>query len=147
MPRTLALVAPAAAVLATAPVARAAAQQVVTPQPADTTTPVARRARAVAELLLAGDRARLDAYLKEGATADYLADAAFTRDLAALLDLAGRGARDIVRIDGLGDARIGVALGEASGSPPVRAIIVGMEAQAPYRVRALSMARIGGAGA
>src|SRR5688500_5146318 len=68
MLRTLTL---AAALLLAAPAGRLGAQmQVVNPPALDSSTPRAQRARAVADLVLGGDRAKLDAWLKEHGAPD-----------------------------------------------------------------------------
>ena len=114
----------------------------LTPEPIEATAPVAVRAREIADLILAGDRTRLEQYLREHGAASYTGSTTFANDVSQLLDGVKDGARTIVRLDGLGGARVGVALGRDASASPERAIIVRMEEQAPHRITALMLARI-----
>ena len=139
----------AIAVMLALPAASAAAQQGerLTPEPLDATAPVAVRAREVADLVLAGDRAKLEQYLRQHGAASFTGSATFADDVSQLLDTAKEGARTIVRLDGLGGARVGVALGREQDGTPERAIVVLMENAAPHRISGLSLVRISIGGA
>jgi hypothetical protein len=135
MLRTLTL---AAALLLAAPASRLAAQeQVINPSPLDPASPKAQRAKAVAELVLGGDRAKLDAWLKEHGAPDV-----FTENLDRLLELTKTGARTVLRYDDLPSGHVGVVLAGAAGAEPERAIIVMMEPAAPHRVTRLGLGRL-----
>ena len=139
----------AIAVMLTLPAASAAAQQGerLTPEPLEATAPVAVRAREVADLVLAGDRAKLEQYLRQHGVASFTGSATFADDVSQVLDLVKDGARTIVRLDGLGGARVGVALGREQNGTPERAIFVSMEEAAPHRITGLSLVRISIGGA
>ena len=135
MLRTLTL---AAVVLLAVPVGRLDAQMQVTDPPAlDPATPRAQRARAAAELVLGGDRAKLDAWLKENGAPDV-----HTENLDRVLELARTGARTVRRYDDLPDGGVGVVLASAAGAEPERAIIVRLEQAAPHRVTRLGLGRL-----
>jgi hypothetical protein len=143
MHRTSTFVALAAALLLT-PAARGAAQEQLIPRPIAADAPTAQRARAVAELVLAGDREKLESYLKENAAPEYVSALAFATDVTAVLDAMKEGARTIARLDGLGEAGVGVALAQKSGARLERAIVVRLEPAAPHRVTGLRVVPIGG---
>ena len=114
------------------------------PEAVDETSPKARRARVVGELVLAGDRAKLEAYLQENGAPSFLTRPSLAAEVAAALETAKSGARTIVRLDGLGQAGIGVALAKDAGGEPERAIFVGLEPAAPHRITRLSVVEIRG---
>jgi hypothetical protein len=144
MHRTSKLLVLAAALLLT-PAAHAAAQEEpLIPRPIDAQAPTAQRARAVADLVLAGDREKLESYLKENAAPEYVSAPAFASDVTAVLDAVKTGARTVARLDGLGAAGVGVALAQKSGAPLERAIVVRLEPAAPHRVTGLRVVPIGG---
>jgi hypothetical protein len=137
--RTLTL---AAAVLLAVPAARLDAQvQVIDPPALDPATPRAQRAKAAADLVLGGDRAKLDAWLKE-----HGAPNVHTENLDRLLELARTGARTVLRYDDLPDGAVGVVLASAAGAEPERAIVVLLEQAAPHRVTRLGMGRLNAGG-
>ena len=140
----LPILALALAAMSALPAADAHAQQaqMMMPEPIAESAPTAQRAKAVAELILAGDRARLDAYLKEHAAPDFLKSDGYAAALDGAIEATRTGARTIVGYDALGDRGVGVTLGTAAGSEAERAIIVGLETAAPHRVTDLRMARI-----
>ena len=142
MPKLIALT----AALLVAPAADAGAQQPIVPQAIDSSSAPAKRARAVAELVLAGDRRKLEAYLKANAAPAYAGAPSFNSALTELLDATAKGARTIVRLDGLGAMGVGVALAQGRADQPERAIVVGLEPAAPHRVTALRIVPIGGPG-
>ena len=111
--------------------------QVVNPPALDSATPRAQRARAAADLVLAGDRAKLDAWLKENGAPDV-----HTENLDRVLELARTGARTVLRYDDLPDGAVGVVLASAVGAEPERAIIVRLESAAPHRVTRLGLGRL-----
>jgi hypothetical protein len=135
MLRTLTL---AAALLLAAPAGRLGAQeQIINPPALDPATPRAQRAKAAADLVLGGDRAKLDAWLKENGAPDV-----FTENLDRLLELARTGARTVLRYDDLPSGNVGVVLAGAAGGEPERAIIVMLEPAAPHRVTRLGLGRL-----
>jgi hypothetical protein len=135
MLRTLSL---AAALLLAAPAGRLGAQmQVVNPTALDPATPRAQRAKAAAELVLGGDRAKLDAWLKEHGAPELQ-----TANLDRLLEAARTGPRTVLRYDDLPDGSVGVVLASAAGAEPERAIVVRLEPAAPHRVTRLGMAQL-----
>ena len=139
MLRTLTL---AAALLLAAPADRLGAQmQVIDPPALDPATPRAQRAKAAADLVLGGDRAKLDAWLKENGAPDV-----HTENLERLLELARTGARTVLRYDDLPDGAVGVVLASAAGAEPERAIIVRLESAAPHRVTRLGLGRLNAGG-
>lgn len=133
------------AALMLAPVAGAAAQEggILQPEPIDSAAPHARRARAVAELLLAGDRQKVESYLQEHGAPGMTSTDTFGDELSFLLDRLAAGARTIVRLDGLGAGGVGVVLAAEDGVPQ-RAVLVQVDVDAPHRVRRLGLARLGG---
>jgi hypothetical protein len=134
MLRTLAL----AALLVAAPASRLAAQEQITnPPQLDASSPRAQRAKAAADLVLGGDRAQLDAWLKEHA-----APAFDGQNLAALLDAMKAGAREILRYDDLPGGAVGVVLARTASGEPERAIVVRLEPAAPHRVTRLGVAQL-----
>jgi hypothetical protein len=145
MHRTSKLLVLAAAILL-APVPHAAAQQEepLIPRPIDAKAPTAQRARAVADLVLAGDREKLESYLKENAAPEYVSAPTFASDVTAVLDAMKAGARTVARLDGLGSAGVGVALAQKIGAPLERAIVVRLEPAEPHRVTGLRVVPIGG---
>lgn len=141
LPTLLAL----AAALVVTPAATAGAQETLTPRPISADDPSAQRARAVADLVLAGDRQKLEGYLKEHAAPSYVSGSTFASELTELLDGVKTGARTIGRLDGLANVGVGVALTKAAGGQLERAIVVRMEKEAPHRISGLSLVPIGGA--
>ena len=128
----------AAALLLAAPAGRLGAQmQVINPPALDSSTPRAQRARAAADLVLGGDRAKLDAWLKENGAPDV-----HTENLDRILELTRTGARTVLRYDDLPDGGVGVVLASAAGAEPERAIIVRLETAAPFRVTRLGLGRL-----
>ncbi|MES2521265.1 MAG: hypothetical protein V4617_01110 [Gemmatimonadota bacterium] len=145
MRRLLALLAVAAVPLFW-PVTDVGAQESLTPRPIDAAAPSAQRARAVADLALAGDQGKLETYLKEHAAPAYASTPTFATDVTALLDALKTGARVVARIDGLEKVGVGIALAKASGAQLERAIVVRMEPEAPHRITGLLVVPIGGGG-
>ena len=125
-----------------APLTVAAAQEALMPEPIAADAPTAKQGRAVAELVLAGDRAKLEAFLKENAAPSYIESAAYATELTQVLEAAKTGARTIVRLDGLGKVGVGVALGTDASAAPERAIVVRMDPAAPHRITGLQLVRI-----
>lgn len=130
--------------LTAAPVTIVAAQEALSPEAISDSAPTAKQARAIAELLLAGDRAKIDAYLVANGAPSFTTGASYAADLDRVLAILKTGARTIVRMDGVGPSRVAAALGDAPGANPVRAIVVGMDPAAPHRIMSLRMARIEG---
>lgn len=118
------------------------AQEALTPEPLAADAPTAKQARAVAELLLAGDRTKLDAYFATNGAKELTGSSTFAAEVAELLEEVKTGARTIVRFDDVGQNRVGVALARDAGGSPERAIVVTMEPTAPHRVKSLRLARI-----
>lgn len=118
------------------------AQQMMQPTPLAADAPTAVRARAAADLLLAGDAAKLAAYVREHGAASLTGRATLDAELAQLLDLVKAGARAVVRIDALGDTRVGIALGASATAEPERAILVGLEKDAPHRITGLRVVEV-----
>ena len=144
MRRPSKLVALAAALILT-PAAQAAAQDgPLIPRPIPADAPPAKRARAVADLVLAGDREKLESHLKENAVPEYVSAPRFATELTAALDAVKSGPRTVVRLDGLGRVGVGVAMAKENGAPPERAIVVRLEPDAPHRVTGIQVVRIGG---
>ncbi|MDF1504601.1 hypothetical protein [Roseisolibacter sp. H3M3-2] len=135
MLRTLVL---AAALVAAVPASRLAAQeQVVNPVQLDPASPRAKLAKEAADAVLGGDRAKLDAWLKEHGTATV-----FTENLDRLLEITKTGARTILRFDDLPSGNVGVVLAADANAEPERAIIVMMEKDAPHKVTRLGLGRL-----
>ena len=130
--------------LTTAPVTIAAAQEALSPEAISDSAPMAKQARAIAELLLAGDRAKIDKFLAANGAASLAGSATYAADIDQVMEVLKTGARTIVRMDGLGPNRVAAALGDKAGDEPVRAIVVGMDPAAPHRITFLRMARIAG---
>ena len=128
--------------LTAAPLAIAGGQEALMPEPISADAPIAKQARAVAELVLAGDRAKLEAFLKENAAPSYLESAAYATQLTEVLEAAKTGARTIVRLDGLGAVGVGAALGTDANAKPERAIVIRMDPTAPHRITGLQLVPI-----
>ena len=122
--------------------AQAQQQQQLTPEPIADDAPTARQARAVAELLLAGDRAKLEKFLETNAAASFTKSSSYADELTQLIDSLKTGPRTIVRMDGLGTIGVAAALGQDAGADPERAIVVRMDPTAPHRITAIRIARI-----
>ena len=131
--------------LSSAPFAVAAAQgEQLMPEPISDSAPTAKQARAVAELLLAGDRAKLESYLAANAAPTWTSSANYAAQLTQILEAVKTGPRTIVRMDGLGAVGVAAALGASEGANPERAIIVRMDPAAPHRITGLGLAQIQG---
>ena len=124
--------------------AQEAQQQVVNPEPLAADAPTAKVALGLAQLMLAGDRAKVDAYVKEHAAAS-----AGAAELAAMIGEAMEalktGPRVVVGQDGFaagGGVGVGVQLAESAGGEVTRGIIVRMEPAAPHRIVAVRVAGI-----
>ncbi len=148
MPR---LTAPAvvALVLAAAPAAGraqepAAPGAVLQPTPLDSAAPQARRARAFARLVLAGDRAGAAAFVREHATSEYAKSPKAAEQLAALLAEVKPNTLTVVRHDALGDGLVGLPVARSAADAPEVAILVRMDPAAPHRIREVGLARIAG---
>ena len=136
-----------ALVLCAAPLATATAQmerqqQQLTPEPIADDAPTAKQARAVAELLLAGDRAKLEAFLATNAAPSFTGSASYAADVTALLEAVKTGPRTIVRMDGLGAVGVAAALGTDASASPERAVIVRMDPTAPHQITGIRVVRI-----
>jgi hypothetical protein len=142
MKRSLSLVVIAAALVAAHPARSLSAQQLIVPEALDPSSPRVLRARAVVDLVLAGDRPALEAYLKEHGTDALLADTLLAGRLTTLIETARTGARSIARVDGVPEGAVAVALAPSADGAPERALIVGLEPGAPYRISRLRIVRM-----
>ena len=136
--RTLAFALP----LIAASAATAAAQQITNPPELAADAPTAKQARAIAELLLAGDRKKVDAWLAANGAPSFTGSATFASDVTELIEALKTGPRTILRFDDAGPTRVGVVLARAAGGDPERALVVAIDPAAPHRVTALRLARI-----
>jgi hypothetical protein len=129
--------------LTAAPIAIASAQEErITPEAIADDAPTAKQARAAADVLLGGDRRKIDAFFATNGAPAFTGSATYASDLTAILETLKTGARSIVRMDGIGPSRVAAALATAPGAEPERAIVVGMDPAAPYRITSLRLARI-----
>jgi hypothetical protein len=141
--RTLAMVTTLAVALLGGAAGEAAAQQerITNPAPVDPASPKGIRAREVVLLILAGDSAKLAAWMDAHAAPSY--DAARRgADLAALRAEVASGL-EIAAMDDIGQGRVGVQVRKkGSGASAEQAIMVSLEAEAPHRIAGLRPARI-----
>jgi len=122
----------------------AANTPVLQPSPLDSAAPEARRARAMADLVLAGDRTGAVAYLKAHGTEGYATSPTSERQLADLLAAVAPRTLTVVRYDALGGGLVGLPLAPRAGDVPAVALLVRVEPATPHRIRELGLARIGG---
>lgn len=131
---------PLLALLALLPVsleAQEGQQVIVQPQPIEADAPTAKVALALAQLLLAGDRAKIDTHLKEHGAAAFVGGDGYATAIGAALDALKSGPRTIVGQDGFDSPRgpmVGVQLADAAGDSPTRAIVVRLEGTGAYKV-------------
>ena len=133
--------------LALPAVARAqdAVQQVVQPEPLAADAPTAKQALALVELLLAGDRGKVDAFLKANGAESFTTSADYAPTLDGLLAELKQGARVVVGQDGFTARRgtgVGVRLAQSAGGETERGVIVQLEPSAPHRVLGVRVAAI-----
>ena len=125
--------------------AQEARQQVVNPEPIAADAPTAKVALGLAHLMLAGDRAMVDAYLQEHAAASVAGSAELAAAITEAMDALKTGPRVVVGQDGFAGERavgVGVQLAEQAGGEVTRGIIVRMDAAAPHRITAVRVAAI-----
>jgi hypothetical protein len=141
--RTLSLALLVAAL--TAPVAALHAQESIRPEPIAADAPTAKQALALAKLLLAGDREKVDSYLKANGAESFTKSEGYAAAVSSILQDLKEGPRAVVGQDGFSSARgtgVGVQLAPDAGGQPTRAIVVWMDSAAPHRINGLRVASI-----
>ena len=124
-----------------APATRAVQPAPPTPVAVDANAPAAVRAREVVTLVLGGDAAALEAFVRQNADPNYAAHPQLSTILADLVSATREGARVIVGYTTIGNGIYGVDLASAAGAPKERTIMVAMHDQAPYQLRRIGMRR------
>jgi hypothetical protein len=117
-------------------------QQVLSPSVLPDNAPIAKPARALAALALAGDEKALEEWLRANATAAYVSSERFKGDVARAVATLKEGARTIIRLDDVGPGRVGVVLAASDIGEPERALLVLFEPAAPHRVTGIGFARL-----
>jgi hypothetical protein len=119
--------------------------QRIQPQPISADAPTAKRALGLSTALIAGDREKVEAYLKEHGASAFLANPEYQATIASLLAELKQGARVVIGQDGFegrNEVGVGIVLSTDAGGAPTRAIVVRMETAAPHRITGLRMAQI-----
>lgn len=119
-----------------APAAPAAA-----PVAVDPSAPAAVRAREVVTLILNGDTAELEAFVRQHADPQLAAHPQLSTVLADLVSATRDGARVIVGYTTIGNGVYGVDLASTAGAERERTIMIVMHDEAPYMLRRVGMRR------
>jgi hypothetical protein len=123
----------------------AAAQQ-FNPVPLDSASPRAARAKALAELVMAGDTTKAIEYLREHGAPGYAGTDSARKELLTMMAQVAPNALSIWRYDALGGPLIGLPLASRTGEPAGLALLFAISTDEPHRVSRLGIARMGGDG-
>ena len=120
-------------------------RQVVNPEPLAADAPTAKQALALLELLLAGDQAKAESFLKEHGAASLAGSADLAARVTEAIQTLKTGPRVVVGQDGFaaqGGVGVGVRLADTASGEPTRALVLRMESGAPHRILALRVTAI-----
>lgn len=129
------------ATLAAAPAVAEA--QAFNPQPLDSTSSRAVRARGIVDLVIAGDTTKAIAYLTQHGAPGYGGSDNAKKELLAVMAQVAPNTLRVARYDALGGPLIGLPLAKGESQPNL-AVVIGVSPDAPHHVTRLALAKIGG---
>ena len=116
------------------------------PSPLEESSPRAKRAKPLAEYILAGDSAKAVEYLNMNGAQDYARSERAARELATVLQQVKAGTLVIARYDALGTDLVGVPIKAKDEAQAPRAILMRIGNEAPYRISGIQVVQIQGGG-
>jgi hypothetical protein len=116
-------------------------RQAAAPVAVDASAPAAVRAHEVVTVILSGDLAAVEAFVRQNADPNLAGHPQLSSVLADLVNTTRDGAREIVGYTTMGNGIYGVELASTAGGRSERTIMIVMHEEAPYKLRRVGMRR------